>query len=193
MILILFVLGIIGLYIWSVYNRFVTTKTRITASIQEIGNQLKRQAELIPNLIESVRGYMKHEKSIFEDLTNARKSIVQAASKNDPKEMIEAHEGFRRKYGRFMALVESTPQIRASETVTKLMEELADTADKIMYSRRLLIDLTADYNIMIVTFPSNLVAKIFGFKSEEGLKMPEEGEFREVSLKERKTPKVSLD
>jgi len=193
MLVILIIVSVVVIYIWSVYNRFVTTKTRITASIQEIGNQLKRQAELIPNLIESVKGYMKHEKGIFEDLTDARKSIIQAASKNDPEEMIEAHEGFRKKYGKFMALVESTPQIRASETVTKLMDELTDTADKIMYSRRLLIDLTADYNIMVVTFPSNLVAKIFGFKSEEGLKMPEEGEFREVSLEERKNPKVRLD
>jgi len=192
MVVTLIIVFVVAIYIWSVYNRFVTTKTRITASVQEIGNQLKRQAELIPNLIESVKGYMKHEKSIFEDLTDARKSILQAASKNDPREMLKAHEGFRKKYGEFMALVESTPQIRASETVNKLMDQLTDTADKIMYSRRLLIDLTADYNIMVVTFPSNLVAKIFGFKSEEGLKMPEEGEFREVSPEERKTPKVNL-
>lgn len=180
-------------YIWSIYNKFVTIKTRITASIQEIGNQLKRQAELIPNLIESVKGYMKHEKGVFKDLTEARKAILQAAKGNDPNEMMEASEIFRKRYGKFVALVESTPQIRAVETVTKLMDELRDTADKIMYSRRVLIDLTADYNILLVTFPSNIVGKIFGFKQEEGLKMPQEGEFREVSLEERKTPRVKLE
>jgi len=191
--LLIVVLVIIGIYIWSLYNKFVITKTRIKASIQEIGNQLKRQAELIPNLIDSVKGYMKQEKGIFKDLTEARKAILEATSKNDPQMMSNAHDKLQKSFGRFMALVESTPQIRSVEAVTKLMDELRDTADKVMYSRRILIDLSADYNIMLVTFPSNLVAKIFGFKEEKGLIMPEEGEFREVSAEERKTPKVKLE
>lgn len=187
------VLIVICIYVWFLYNKFVTTKTRITASIQEIGNQLKRQAELIPNLIESVKGYMKHEKGIFKDLTEARKAILEAAGKNDPQMMSDAHEKLQKSFGKFMALVESTPQVRAVEAVTKLMDEVRDTADKVMYSRRVLIDLSADYNIMRVTFPSNVVANLFGFKEEKGLVMPEEGEFRKVLEEERKTPKVKLE
>jgi len=193
MIIFLAVLAAIGLYVWSLYNKLVTTKARIRASLQEIGNQLKRQAELIPNLIESVKGYMKHEKDIFKGLTEARKAILEATKANDPQMMVDASAKLQQHVGRFIALVESTPQIRAVEAVTKLMDELRDTADKTMYSRRVLIDLSADYNIMIVTFPANLVAKLFGFTEEKGLVMPEEGEFREVSEEERKTPKVKLD
>jgi len=193
MILIPIILVVIGLYIWSLYNKLVTTKTRIKASIQEIGNQLKRQAEMIPNLIDSVKGYMKHEKDIFKGLTDARKAILEATKANDPQMMVDASEKMQKHFGQFMALVESTPQIRAVEAVTKLMDELRDTADKAMYSRRVLIDLSADYNIMIVTFPAKLVAQLLGFKEEKGLVMPEEGEFREVSEEERKTPKVKLE
>lgn len=191
--ILLIVLVVVGLYIWSLYNKLVTTKARIKASIQEIGNQLKRQAEMIPNLIDSVKGYMKHEKDIFKGLTDARKAILDATKANDPKMMMDASDKMQKHFGKFIALVESTPQVRAVEAVTKLMDELRDTADKVMYSRRVLIDLSADYNIMIVTFPSNLVANILGFKEEKGLVMPEEGEFRVVSEEERKTPKVKLE
>jgi len=180
------------LYIWSVYNRFVTTRTRIRASIQEIGNQLKRQADLIPNLVDSVKGYIKHEKGIFKDLTDARKAILEATKGGDPQKMSDAHEVLQKTFGKFMALVESTPEIKAVEAVTKLMDEVRDTADKIMYSRRVLIDLSADYNIMMVTFPSSLVAKIFNFKEEKGLVTPDSGEHLEVSEAEVKTPKVDL-
>ena len=183
---------VIGLYLWSVYNKFATTKTRIKASIQEIGNQLKRQVGLIPNLVDSVKGYMKHEKGIFTALTDARKAILAAASQNDPQMMVNASEGFQRTLGRFMALMENTPELKAVEAVTKMMDELRDTADKVMYARRTLIDLTADYNVMIVTFPSNLVAKLFKFEAEKGLQTPLEGEHLKVSEEETKSPKVNM-
>lgn len=170
----------------------VTFKVRIKASIQEIGNQLKRQADLIPPLVDSVKGYLKHEKEIFNELTEARKAILQATSQNDPQMMINAGEKTRKTLGKFYALVENTPQLKGVEAVTKLMDELRDTADKIMYSRRVLIDLSADYNTALVTFPNNLVAKIFKFQPEKGLTTPEEGEHLEVSLKEIKTPKVEF-
>lgn len=193
MIYILVAIVLIGLYFLSVYNRLVTLKTRIQASIQEIGNQLKRQAALIPNLVESVKGYMKHEKDIFKALTDARKSILAATEKNDLKSMVEASDKLQKVVGDFKVLVENTPEIKAVETVTKLMDELRDTADKVMYSNRTLIDLTADYNIMIVTFPSNLVANLFKFQAEKGLSTPQSGEFLEVSEEESKSPKVKLE
>lgn len=191
--LIIIPLIILAFYALTLYNKLVTTKTRIKASIQEIGNQLKRQIELIPNLIESVKGYLKHEKDIFKDLTDARKAIIEATKTNDPQKMVDVSEKLQGSFGKFIALVESTPQLSSVGTVTKLMDEVRDTADKLMYSRRVLIDLSADYNIMIVTFPASIVANLLGFKEEKGLVMPEEGSFREVTSEETKTPKVKLE
>lgn len=192
MLVFLAVLAVIALYFLSVYNRLVTLRTRIRASVQEIGNQLKRQAELIPNLVDSVKGYMKHEKDIFKSLTDARKAIMEATSKNDPQMMVEASDLLTKTIGGFRALMESTPELKASETVSKLMEELRDTADKVMYARRTLIDLSADYNVSIVTFPSNIIANIFGFKEEKGLVTPMEGAHVEVKTTETEAPKVNL-
>lgn len=181
-----------AVYVWSLYNQFVTTKTRIKASIQEIGNQLKRQAELIPNLVTAVKGYMKHEKQIFTELTEARKAVMKVIDSADAQKLIDAGNRLQAALAPIRAVFESTPQLQAAGPTTKLMDELRDTADKVMYSRRTLIDLTADYNIKIVTFPSNLVANLFSFRQEQGLKMPEEGEFLEVKKEETKSPKVEL-
>lgn len=188
----LVVLVVIGLYIWSLYNQLVTLKTRIKASIQEIGNQLKRQAELIPNLIASVKGYMKHEKEIFDELTEARKQVMEVVNGTDTQKLVDAGSRLQQALAPIRAVFESTPQLQAAEPTTKLMDELRDTSDKVMYSRRTLIDLTADYNIKILTFPSNLIAGVLGFKEEAGLVMPEGGDEIKVTSEETKTPKVEL-
>lgn len=192
MIFVLLLLVALVFYVLLTYNRFVSTRARIKASIQEIGNQLKRQAELIPNLVDSVKGYLKHEKGVFADLTSARKSILEASGSEDPGKMLKAHDSLQKVFGQIRVLVESTPQLRGVESVSKLMEELRDTADKVMYSRRTLIDLSADYNIMLVSFPTNLVAKLFNFREEKGLATPVEGEHLEVTGSETKAPKVDL-
>lgn len=183
---------LIAFYIWSIYNKLVTIKTRITASIQEIGNQLKRQAGLIPNLQESVKGYLKHEKEIFEKIAEARRMVAGAIKSGSAQELIDAGAKLQSVLAPIRAVFESTPQLQAKDVVVKLMDELRDTADKVMYARRTLIDLTADFNVALVAFPSNLVAQLFNFKKEPGLKMPEEGEHLEVSEKELKTPRVKL-
>lgn len=190
----IFILALIlvAVYVWFLYNQLVTIKTRIKASIQEIGNQLKRQAELIPNLIASVKGYMKHEKEIFDELTEARKQVMEVASGTDAKKLVDAGNRLQQALVPIRAVFESTPQLQAAAPTTKLMDELRDTSDKVMYSRRTLIDLTADYNIKIATFPSNFVAQMLGFKQEAGLTMPEGGDETKVSLEETKTPKVEL-
>lgn len=189
--ILIFVVLVVG-FVLVKYNKFVTTKTRTKASIQEIGNQLKRQTELIPNLIASVKGYMKHEKKIFNELTEARKAVMQVADSGDAKSLIKTSDRLQAALGPIRVIFESTPELKASGPTTKLMDELRDTADKVMYSRRTLIDLTADYNVMVVTFPSNLIANIFSFKKEPGLGVSEKGPHLEVSEKETKTPKVEL-
>lgn len=190
---ILVIAAAILFYLWSIYNKFVTIKTRISASVQEIGNQLKRQADLIPNLVESVKGYLEHEKTVFDKITGARKAVVGALEGGDAAKLVEAGARLQQALAPIRAVFESTPQLQAAGPTVKLMDELRDTADKLMYSRRALIDLTADYNIMLVTFPSNLIGKTFNFQPQPGLKISEEGEFLEVSKEETKTPEVKLD
>jgi len=186
------IVGGIFIYALGVYNTLVTLRTRIQASIQEIGNQLKRQVELIPNLEESAKGYLKHEKDIIKTLADARKAVTEAVSSGDVDKMSQAGEKVANILPQIRVVVESNPQIRGSEVVTRLMDELRDTSDKVMYSRRTLIDLTADYNIKLATFPSNLVANTFGFRPEKGLATPVAGSHLEVTPEDTKTPQVKL-
>ena len=192
LIVILVALAILLLWVVSTYNFFVSSKARIKASIQEIGNQLKRQAELIPNLEASVKGYLKHEKGIFEMLTKARKQIAGAIESNDISKMSKASSAISEILPKLTIAVEDNPEIKADGVVTRLMDELRDTSDKVMYARRLMIDLTADYNVKRVTVPSNFVASMFGFTELKGFETPEEGEHLSLSSTETKTPKVNL-
>lgn len=186
------VFGVLLLWIISNYNFFVSSKARIKAAIQEIGNQLKRQADLIPNLEESTKGYLSHEKGIFKDLTDARKEISSALKSNSLQKMSDAASKIASVIPSLQVAVEDNPELKGSEVVTKLMDELRDTADKLMYSRRLVIDLTADFNVKRVSFPSNLIASLFKFDELKGLETPDDGEFLKVSEEEQKTPKIKL-
>lgn len=183
---------VLAMWLISTYNFFVSTKTRIGAAIQEIGNQLKRQSELIPNLEVSAKGYLSHEKGIFEDLTNARMSVTAAVKSGNLAKMAEAGKMLNDVLPRLQVVVESNPEIKGSEVVKDLMSELRDTSDKVMYSRRLLIDLTADYNVKLVSVPSSLVAGMFHFEALKGLETPNSGDSLKVSEDEMKTPKVNL-
>lgn len=192
LIIILAVVGVIILYILFTYNNFVTIRVRIRASIQEVGNQLKRQADIIPNLETSAKGYLKHEKEIFKQLTEARKAVSNAQESGKLADAQKASQLISQVIPRISVILESNPEIRGSDVVRQLMDELRDTADKVMYSRRTLIDLAADYNALCVQFPSNIVANIFGFSEEKGLSVSEEGEHLETKPEELKTPRVKL-
>lgn len=183
-----------GIVAWviSLYNFFVSSKARVKAAIQEIGNQLKRQADLIPNLESSAKGYLKHEKSIFKDLTDARKQIDSAVKSGNLQKMADAGSQLASVLPSLKIAVEDNPELKGSEVVTKLMDELRDTSDKVMYSRRLVIDLTADFNVKRVTFPSSIIANMFGFGELPGLITPEKGEHMEVDASDTKSPKVNL-
>ena len=184
---------IIALVMMSYYNKFKTLQVRIKASIQEIANQLKRQASLIPNLVESAKSFMSHEKGIFEQLTEARKSINQAVESNDPKAMDKSQDLINKALGSIKIIMESNPEIKSSELISNLMNELRDTADKLMYARRTLIDLTADYNTTISTIPGLWIAPLLGFKEEKGLTVStDSSDHLQVSSEELKTPEVKL-
>lgn len=189
------VLGILlvaGFYVVSIYNSLQTLLTQIEASIQEIGNQLKRQASLIPNLQTSVKAFMKQEKEVFQMLSDARTSVDAAVKSGSAKSISEAETALQAVIPRLQVAVEDNPELKSNETVQQFMNELRDTADKLTYARRALIDLTQNYNEKLVTFPSNLIANIFGFKKQAGLATAMSGAHLEVSEDEARDPKVDL-
>ena len=187
------ILAVMVIYLVSFYNSLKTALVQISASIQEIGNQLKRQADLIPNLIESVKGFMKQEKGIFEDLTSARHQIDSAVKSNNGKDIDKAQDMIGKVMGSINVIMESNPEIKSSTLVSDLMNELRDTSDKIMYARRTLIDLSADYNVKISTIPGMWFAPMFGFTPQKGLDTPMSGSHLEVSATEITTPTVKLN
>lgn len=188
------IIPIVAIVAWviSSYNFFVSSKARIKAAVQEIGNQLKRQANLIPNLESSAKGYLKHEKGIYKDLTDARKAINAAVKSGNVQKMSDAGSKLASILPKIQVVVESNPELKGSNVVTKLMDELRDTSDKIMYARRLVIDLTADFNVKRVSVPTNVVANIFKFEEQKGLITPESGEHVETKASDLKTPKIKL-
>lgn len=192
MMIALIVLALIIFYVIGIYNSLQTLKTQIKASIQEIGNQLKRQAGLIPNLEVAVKGQLKHEKGIYEMLTDARKSVNKADSSGSAKDIDQAVAKIQNLIPQIQVVVESNPELKANETITKFMDELTDTADKLTYARRSVIDLSQTFNEKLVVFPSNIVANLFGFKEEKGIVTSTTGEHMEVSSEEEKSPKVNL-
>ncbi len=191
--LILFViLGTLIGYAIMVYNTLARLKTQIMASIQEIGNQLKRQASLIPNLQESVKGYLSHEKGIYDMITSARAAVDKAGKTNNLDDVDKAATQLQNVVPQLRIMVESNPELQANTSVMKFMDELTDTADKLSYARRSLIDLTQSYNEKLVTIPSSLIAGLFGFKPEKGLSTPTTGAHVEVSASETKDVPVKL-
>ncbi|MBW7944659.1 LemA family protein [Patescibacteria group bacterium] len=192
LLIVIVILAIIAFYVIAVYNSLQTLKTQIVASIQEIGNQLKRQASLIPNLEAAVKGYLKHEKGIFEMLTAARTSAQKASASGESKDIEKAISNLQSVIPQIQVLVESNPELKSNESVNNFMRELGDTADKLMYARRSLIDLSQAYNEKLVVFPSNIIANMFGFKPEKGLDTALTGEHVSVSEAETKDVKVNL-
>lgn len=178
-IIIAVLLGIV-VFVWFVYNGLVTTKLRIKEALSQIDVQLKRRTDLIPNLIETVKGYAKHEKELFENVTKARSSLMNAGG---VKEKAEANNMLSDTLKSLFAVSENYPQLKANENFAKLQDELTDTENKIAYSRQFYNSQVLDYNTKLQVFPSVLVAKAFNFKEEE---------FFEAEENERKSVKVSF-
>jgi LemA protein len=186
------ILAALAFYVIAVYNDLQRLKTEIQASIQEIGNQLKRQASLIPNLQASVKGFMKQEKEIFKMLTDARIAAEDASKSGNANDIENAIAKLNQVMPKINVAVEDNPEIKSDQTVAQFMSELRDTADKLMYARRSVIDLSQNYNVKLVTFPSNLIAKAFGFKEEKGLVTAASGSHLSVSDSEMKDVTVNL-
>jgi LemA protein len=146
------------------YNSLVRTKFRVEEAWSDITVQLKRRYDLIPNLVNTVKGYAKHEKDVFENVTKARANALNAQG---VQETAKAENQFEQALKSLFAVSENYPQLRASENFQQLQAELTDTEDKIMASRRFYNGSARDLNIKIDTFPSNIIAGMFGFKKRE--------------------------
>jgi len=150
----------------ALYNALVRTKIRVEEAWSDITVQLKRRYDLIPNLVNAVKGYAKHESDVFQKVTDARANALSAQGKG-VKETAQAENQFEQALKSLFAVSENYPQLRATENFQQLQAELTDTEDKIMASRRFYNGSARDLNIKIDTFPSNVIAKMFGFKKRE--------------------------
>ena len=167
------ILAILVLWIIFIYNRLVTLRNRVKEAWSDIEVQLKRRYNLIPNLVETVKGYASHEKEVFEKVTQARTKAIGA---QNLKEKAIAENMLSNTLKSLFAVAENYPQLRSSENFQKLQEELTDTEDKIQAARRFYNGNVRDFNIKIESFPSNIIAKIFNFKKVEFFEIKEEAE-----------------
>jgi LemA protein len=165
--ILLAVVAIVGIYLWVTYNSLVTLKVRVDEAWSDITIQLKRRADLIPNLIETVRGYATHEKEVFENVTRARAATVSPESLAHPAMAAEAEGMLQGALKSLFAVSEAYPQLVASQNFLELQRELTDTEDKIMASRRFFNGGVRELNTKIQQFPNNVFAKNLGFAERE--------------------------
>lgn len=164
LIVVLIIAVIIGIVLIAMYNALVRLNTRTQEAWSDITVQLKRRYDLIPNLVNTVKGYAKHEKSVFEDVTKAR---TQAMKAEGVQETAKAENQFSETLKSLFAVAEAYPDLKANENFKALQDELVDTEDKIQAARRFYNGSVRDLNIKIQTFPTNLFAKKLGFTKRE--------------------------
>lgn len=159
--------GIIGaalLYFIWIYNQLVALRNRVKNGWSQIDVQLRRRHELIPNLVESVKGYMSHESGIIDTIARARQQAIAAGSNIEAR--AEAEGALGRSLHSFIVQAEAIPQLRASENMMSLQEELSSTENRIAFARQHYNDSVMEYNTAIATVPSNLLAGAFSFRDE---------------------------
>jgi len=170
LIVILIIAGILILGLIVIYNSLVRSNVRVDEAWSDITVQLKRRADLIPNLIETVKGYAKHEKEVFENVTKARSAIMGAQG---VEETAKADNMFTDALKSLFAVAEAYPQLKANENFAQLQAELTDTEDKIQAARRFYNGSARDLNIKVQTFPTNVFAGMLGFQKREFFELDE--------------------
>ncbi len=157
---------LVGLFLAATYNRLVTLRQRVKEAWSDIDVQLKRRHDLVPNLVETVKGYAAHERGTLESVTAARTAAVQASGAS-PEQRAQAENMLTAALRQLFALAEAYPQLRAVESFTQLQEQLTATEDKISFARRFYNGNVRDFNTTLMTFPTNLLASMFGFTPEQ--------------------------
>ena len=189
---ILIILAAVILFAITIYNRLVAGRNRFKNAFAQIDVQLTRRHDLIPNLVETAKGYMKHERETLEAVINARNTAVSglkaaAADPSDPeamKNLAAAEQGLSGALGRLFALSEAYPDLKANENMMQLSEELTTTENKVSFSRQAYNDSVMNYNTLRESFPNNFFAGWFSFKAAELLEIEDEAK--------REVPKVSF-
>ncbi|MGD0355635.1 MAG: LemA family protein [Dehalococcoidia bacterium] len=177
-IIIILVLVFVG-----IYNGLVGARNGVKNAWAQIDVQLKRRHDLIPNLVETVKGYMEHERGTLEAVTSAR-NLAQSMSNAGPADRAKAEGDLGSALSRLLAVVENYPNLKANENFLALQEELTSTENKISFSRQFYNDIVLKYNNMIQMFPSNMIAGMGGFQPSEFFEVKDAGE--------REAPKVSF-
>jgi len=181
---------IVALVLWATfaYNALVGMRNQVKNSFAQIDVQLKRRYDLIPNLVETAKGYIKHERETLEAVTQARNAAVSAhaGAAADPtdaeavKQLGAAEQALRGCLTRFFAVAEAYPDLKANQNMLQVSEELTSTENKIAFARQAFNDTVMSYNIAVEQFPGNLVANAFGFKAAEQLAATESAEERKA-------------
>lgn len=180
MYLTLLIAIIIIAFLWILYNSIIVAKVRVSEALSQIDVQLKRRADLIPNLIETVKGYEKHEKEIFEKVSEERQNLVSAKG---PQEKAQVNNQLSQTLKSILAIAENYPDLKASQNFIELQEEISDTENKVAYARQFYNSVVLDYNTKLKVFPNVIFAKMFNFK---------EAEFFAATDEEKKSIKVKF-
>ena len=170
LIIVVVLILVIGIYLWATYNSLVTLNVRVDEAWSDITVQLKRRADLIPNLIEAVKGYAAHEKAVFENVTRARAETLQAQG---PAEAGAAENHMQQALKSIFAVAEAYTQLQASQNFLQLQSELVDTEDKIQASRRFYNGGVRELNTKIKVFPNTLFVRGLGFHEREFFEVTE--------------------
>ena len=181
-IIIVVVVAVILLIIGALYNSLVQGRNRVNNAWHQIDVQLKKRADLVPNLIETVKGYAKHEKTVFQQVTKARTEFLNAGSVAQKAKATNMLTGALKS---LFAVAENYPELKASKNFGMLQEELSGIESKVAYARQAYNDSIMHYNIALESFPTNMIAKIFRFKATK--------EYFEIEEGERAVPKVSFE
>lgn len=166
---------IIWLVSWFIktFNKLVKSRNKVRNSFSQIDVQLKRRFDLIPNLVETVKGYANHEKSILEEFAKARQIYQGASASNNINELADANNMISNTLARLLVVQEQYPALKADVQFNKMMSELRDTEDKISYARQFYNDVVLKHNDLVEMFPSSIVANMKNFKTEEFFKANE--------------------
>ncbi|MBC9926043.1 MULTISPECIES: LemA family protein [unclassified Leucobacter] len=164
LIIVIALVVIIGIYFWATYNSLVTLRVRVDEAWSDITVQLKRRADLIPTLVETVKGYATHEREVFDSVTRARAETISAQG---PAEASVAEGHMQQALKSIFAVAEAYPQLQASQNFLQLQGELVDTENKVQAARRFYNGGVRELNTKIQVFPNNMVAKMFGFAQRE--------------------------
>jgi LemA protein len=161
------VVAVVGIFLWATYNGLVALNTRVDEAWSDITIQLKRRADLIPNLIETVKGYATHERELFENVTKARAATVSPEALSHPAKSAQAEGDLQATLKSLFMVAEAYPQLQANQNFLALQQELTDTEDKIMAARRFYNGGVRELNIKIKQFPQNLFVASLGFTERE--------------------------